>query len=122
MPSSIKAYGEEVLANPLQFDIVTAGGRMQFETVSAKILKLKQNIFSKELLQKNEIIDLVTRSEVEPDGWMKYYFIIKALAYININDIKLIINFNRASLNSDRIKITAPEINNFQEGRELKLD
>ncbi len=95
LPSSIKVYGEEVLANPLQFDIDTDSGRMKFETVSTKILKQKKNIFSEEVLQKNEYIDFVTRSEVEPDGWMKYYFIVKALADINISDIKLKIPYKK---------------------------
>lgn len=37
-------------------------------------------------------------------------------------DVKLTIDFNRAGLNSDRIKITAPAIKNFQAGREFKLN
>jgi hypothetical protein len=40
----------------------------------------------------------------------------------DITDFKLIVDFDRAGLNSDRIKITAPAIKNFQKGREFKLN
>ncbi len=95
LPSSIKSYGEDVLASPIQYSIETKSGKMQFKIEKAKILKQTKNIVSKEVLQENEFINLKTRSEVESDGWMKYYFDIKVLKDIDISDIQLRIPYKK---------------------------
>ncbi len=95
LPASINVYGEEVLAGPVRFIIKTASGTAKFEAEKTKVIKRKKNILISEVFQKSEGIDLVTRSEVESDGWMKYYFDIKALRDIDISDIQLKIPYQK---------------------------
>jgi len=95
LPSSIKAYGEEVLANPIQYRIETSDGTMRFKIGKTNVLTHTPNLVSREVLQQNESIDLKTNSEVEADGWMKYAFEIKALRNIDITDIQLKIPYKK---------------------------
>jgi hypothetical protein len=95
MPSSINVLGEEVLVSPVQFTIETASGKMQFRTEETKVLKETKNTVSKEVTQRNGIINILTHSEVESDGWMRYYFDINAVQDIDISDIRLEIPYSK---------------------------
>ena len=95
LPSSIKVYGEEVLAMPIQYSIETALGNMEFKTEQTKVLKQTKNLISKEVTQGNDLMKLKIRSEVESDGWMKYYFNLEALKDIDITDVQLKIPYKK---------------------------
>lgn len=93
--SSIKVFGEEVLASAIQFTIETASGNMKLKKGQTKVLKQSKNLVSKEVTQSNDLIKLKTRSEVESDGWMKYYFELEALQNVDISDIQMNIPYKK---------------------------
>jgi hypothetical protein len=95
LPSSIKVYGEEVLATPIRFSIFTNSGEVKLATVNAKQLKLTSGVLSKLLEQGSEQLKLTMNSEFEFDGWMKYTIEIEALEDLNISDVQLAIPYRK---------------------------
>lgn len=113
MPSSIKAWGEEVLSGPIEFFIETSKGKMQFKTTRTTVLKQTGNLISKEISQENALLNLQTHSEIEADGWMKYYFKLKVLQDIDVSDIQLKIPYRKENSvflsGMDRYGVETPE-------------
>lgn len=99
LPSSIKAFGEEILAAPVEFMVETFQEKINFNLVENKILKQTNNLISQEYTLEGSDdpnkIQLVIRSEIESDGWMKYLMEITALQNIDIRDIQLKIPFKK---------------------------
>ena len=95
LPSSIRVYGEEVLSSPIEFTIESTTGRMKFKTTQTEVLKQSGNLISKQISLENDSLNLRIRSEVESDGWMKYFFEIKAVNDVDISDIKLNIPYKK---------------------------
>ena len=93
LPSSIKVYGEEVLAAPISFSIHTGSGRINFTKPKVKQLKLASGVLSKLFEQKSKQIKLRTYSDIEFDGWMKYTFEIEALEDLDLSDVNLVIPY-----------------------------
>ncbi len=97
LPSSIKVFGEEVLAGPVQFNLEKNGSKMTFQSGNKKVIKQAKTLYSQEVSQKNEFIEVITHTEVEPDGWMKYTFDVRILRDQEVSDIQLRIPYTRES-------------------------
>lgn len=97
LPSAIKVYGEEVLVSPMRFTVVTAQGDVSFKAWKTKILKQAGNIVVRETRQESDGVALTTRSEVESDGWLKYFLELEARRDTEVSDIRLEIPFRRES-------------------------
>jgi hypothetical protein len=95
LPKSINVFGEEVLSAPVQFDVETATGLLQWKGSRSKILKQTKNEYAQETSQRNGALQLVTHAEIESDGWMKYVFTLKALSDLDVADIRLTIPFRK---------------------------
>lgn len=95
LPESIIAFGEEILASPVRFDILAGGGLLTFQPGTKKVLTNSKTLYSQEVSQKNESMGLVTRAEVEPDGWMKYFFEVRILRDLEVSDMQLRIPYSK---------------------------
>ncbi len=91
LPSSIKVWSKEILAAPIQFEIKTGKGNIQFNTNKIIETNKTASSLSKKIEQTNDLIKLTTHSEAWCDGYLKYTFDIEANKDINVTDIQLVI-------------------------------
>jgi len=96
MPASIKVYGEEVLAAPVNLSVFAGGGKVKFKgDGNAERIKQADGIVANLYRQTSGQLKLATRSDIESDGWMKYTFEIEALEDVNMTDVRLNIPYRK---------------------------
>ena len=95
LPSSISVWGQEVLSSPIRYTLTTEEGKLDFTTQRKELLGHNASALINEIAQSNEYLDLITRSEVWCDGYLKYTFRIKIKKGINLKDIRLEIPYKK---------------------------
>lgn len=95
LPSSIRVYGEEVLAAPVTFSILTQAGEVRFANTNADRPKIVAGVMTKSVQQRASALNLTTQTVIEADGWMKYSFEIEALIDLDLADVRLEIPYRK---------------------------
>jgi len=95
-PSSLKAYGKEILTQPISIVIESnAGVENLGNTENEQLLKFESGVASGAWNQHSTNFDLHGVGIVESDGWLNYKIRLKATNYFEVKDIRLEIPFKK---------------------------
>ena len=95
-PSSLKAYGNEILAQPISMVIESSAGVENLgNTENEQLLKFESGVAAGAWDQHSENIELHGVGTVESDGWLNYKIKLQAKEDLSIKDIRLEIPFKR---------------------------
>lgn len=96
LTSSLKAYGNEILSDPIEFVVETNNGLELFSnTENEQLLKFESGVAAGAWDQHSTNFDLRGVGTVESDGWLNYKIRLKAKDDISLKDIRLEIPFNK---------------------------
>jgi hypothetical protein len=94
-PSEISAWGNEILAAPIQFTLQSDNRIIGLQPKTFSFIQQENGIVSWEALAENDDIVLTSNGEIEFDGRMSYTCQVTAKNAIHLQDIRLEIPYRR---------------------------
>lgn len=88
LPASIKSFGNEILAGPLRFRVITATGEKSFTGKISEAEKEEGHVLETWESEDDEL-KLSCRIRMEYDGWINYVYTIQPKKDIDIKDVRL---------------------------------
>lgn len=89
LPKSIRSWGREILASPVEFVVETERGGIKWEPEKKRILKRSKGVVEGEVKAKAEGFILSVNYKMEFDGCLIYDVVLKARKSTVVRDIRL---------------------------------
>lgn len=89
LPKSIRSWGKEILASPIQFIVEKKDGLTKWEAKGERVIKMARGVVEKEFKGEGEGFELSVQNKMEFDGCLTFDVILRADKPVEVKDIRL---------------------------------
>lgn len=95
LPAYMKVWGKDLLSDKITFELLSEGKKMDISMDRVLQNEVGKSIYRYTGIGSNAKFNLKLSSKIECDGWLNFLYEIEAKEDTHIDDIKLVIPFNK---------------------------